>query len=57
MKLANDGDDAMLRTMTDIRFAVECVVDAGGIMNNKSPELNMAAAENSVTRCFFHLLA
>jgi hypothetical protein len=36
-KLANDGDDAMLRTMTDIRFAVECVVDAGGIMNNKSP--------------------
>lgn len=36
-KLANDGDDTMLRTMTDIRFAVECVVDAGGIMNNKSP--------------------
>jgi len=32
MKLANDGDDAMLRMMTDIRFAVECVVDAGGIM-------------------------
>lgn len=36
-KLANDGDVVMLRTMTDIRFAVECVVDTGGIMNNKSP--------------------
>lgn len=33
LQFANDSDDAMLHTMADIRFAVECVVDSGGIVS------------------------
>lgn len=37
MDEALSGNDSLLRTLTDIRYTAECVVDAGGILGKSLP--------------------